>query len=284
MRILCAGQLIEDIMDYNRIHEMIHMMIAKESRENDMAEAFGQVWNEYEWQRDNFAPGDFNGIQPQSSMTVLFKPLSGILNQNKLLPLRYAPITIELELVDDKNEPILSSFARSGAVEFSAANTSTLWSINNVQVECDVCTLDNALDNSYAQHLLQGKSLPITYNTFISQMQTIAGQDNPLITVSRAITRLKSVFVTLVKDYTEASRTQFDGRKVWNDLFSPMSFHNAHGTFQHVQDAEFEFHLQVGSKLFPEYPIRSHAEAYYQRKKTLGIQASAVHNLSLIHI
>ena len=32
MRILCAGQLVEDIMDYNRIHEMIHMMIAKESR------------------------------------------------------------------------------------------------------------------------------------------------------------------------------------------------------------------------------------------------------------
>ena len=42
-------------------------------------------------------------------MTVLFKPLSGILNQNKLLPLRYAPITIELELVDDALEPIISN-------------------------------------------------------------------------------------------------------------------------------------------------------------------------------
>jgi hypothetical protein len=213
-------------------------------------------------------------------MTVLFKPLSGILNQNKLSPLRYAPITIELELVDNKDEPILSQFTKTTAKAFAADNTSTQWSINNVQVKCDVCTLDNALDNSYAQHLLQGKSLPITYNTFISQMQTIAGQDNPLITVSRAITRLKSVFVTLVKDYTN-DRIQLDGRKFWNDFFSPMSDNNSEGFFGHLQEAEFEFQLQIGSKLFPEYPIRSHTEAYYQVKKTLGVQASAVHNFDI---
>ena len=94
MRILCAGQLVEDIMDYNRIHEMIHMMIAKESRENDMAEAFGQPWNEYAWQGDVWNTDDFHGIEQNSSMTVLFKPLSGILNQNKYLPLKWAPLTI----------------------------------------------------------------------------------------------------------------------------------------------------------------------------------------------
>ena len=280
MRILCAGQLVEDIMDYNRIHEMIHMMIARESRENDMAEAFGKSFDEYEWQQGRWDTDDFHGIEPESGMTVLFKPLSGILNQNKLLPLRYAPITIELELVDDKNEPILSSFSKTTPKAFSADNTSTSWSINNVQVKCDVCTLDNALDNSYAQHLLSGKSLPITYNTFISQMQTIVGQDNPLITVSRAITRLKSVFVTLVKDHTGETIPN-DGRKVWNDFFSPMHVYNAEGYFKHVQDAEFEFQLQIGSKLFPEYPIRSHNEAYYQLKKTLGVQASAVHNFDI---
>ena len=142
MRILCAGQLVEDIMDYNRIHEMIHMMIARESRDNDFAEAFGQPWNEYAWQGEVWNTDDFHGIDQNSSMTVLFKPLSGILNQNKLLPLRYAPITIELELVDDKNEPILSQFSRTAnAKDFTAANTSTNWSINNVMVKSDVCTL-----------------------------------------------------------------------------------------------------------------------------------------------
>ena len=148
-------------------------------------------------------------------MTVLFKPLSGILNQQKFLPLKWAPLTIELELVDDKNEPILSQFSMPTASDgFTAASTSTDWSINNVMVKVDVCTLDNALDNSYYTHLNEGKSLPLHYNTFISQMQTIAGQDAPLVTVSRAITRLKSVFVTLVKDYNNADRNALDGRKI----------------------------------------------------------------------
>jgi len=232
----------------------------------------------------------YNGIPASSSQSVSFKPLSGIFGQNKMLPLRYAPITIELELVDDAREPILSGAsaidtpnnANVGLNALSEANTlSVNWSITNVQVKCDVCTLDNALDNSYAQHLLSGKSLPISYNTFVSQMQTIAGQDSPVINVSRALTRLKSVFVTLNKSMTAFNRNNIMGRKNWNDFFSPMWNSNMHGNYTHNSAGEFEFQLQIGSKLFPEYPIRSHNEAYYQLKKTLGVQASAVHNFDL---
>ena len=49
----------------------------------------------------------------------------------------------------------------------------------------------------------------------------------------------------------------------------------------HEAGGEFEFQLQIGSKLFPEYPIRSHNEAFYQLSKTLGVQASAVHNFDI---
>ena len=37
-------------------------------------------------------------------------------------------------------------------------------------------------------------------------------------------------------------------------------------------DNEFEAQLQLGAKLYPEYPIRSHSEAYYQLRKTLGVK------------
>ena len=142
-------------------------------------------------------------------------------------------------------------------------------------MKVDLCTLDNALDNSYAQHLLSGKSLPISYNTFVSQMQTVSGKDLR-VNVSRALTRLKRVFVTLEKDLTTGSRATLPLRKSWSDFFSPMSASNTNGKFKHNPKGEFEFQLQIGAKLFPEYPIRSHAEAYYQLKKTLGTQASAV--------
>ena len=34
-------------------------------------------------------------------------------------------------------------------------------------------------------------------------------------------------------------------------------------------------YVQIGSKFFPEYPIRSHREAYYQLAKTFGMQSNA---------
>ena len=111
-----------------------------------------------------------------------------------------------------------------------------------MQVKVDMCTLDNALDNSYAQHLLSGRSLPISYNTFVSQMQAIANQEKVLINVSRALARLKSVFVTLHKGYeTATGRQNLTGRKAWSDFFSPMSLDNRDGTLTHNPDGKFEF-------------------------------------------
>jgi hypothetical protein len=282
MRILVAGQLVEDIDQYNRVHEMTQTLVALESRHNDAAEAFGAHWDNSDWDYNgsgHLTSLTLGGIKPGQNQTVLFKPLSGLLNQNKMIPIRYAPITIELELVDDAKEPVIDP-GSYGADGWTDGNTSTAWQINNVQVKVDVCTLDNALDNSYAQHLLSGKTLPIAYNTFISQIQTVAGQDAPSINVSRALTRLKSVFVTLVKDYGNQRATLFY-RKYWNDFFSPMYDDNDGEFFVHNSLGEFEFQIQIGSKLFPEYPIRSHSEAYYQLKKCLGVQSSSVHNFNI---
>ena len=53
LRVLCAGQLVEDIMDYNRIHQMMHILIAKGSRENDAAEAFGVLADSHDWANSN---------------------------------------------------------------------------------------------------------------------------------------------------------------------------------------------------------------------------------------
>ena len=219
--------------------------------------------------------GSYGYAFPQTPKEQSFQPLSGILNQNKMLPIRYAPITIELELADGNLDCILDP-AGAPTDYWTPANTSTDWQIENVQVKVDVCTLDNALDNSYAQHLLSGKSLPISYNTFVSQFQAANATDKNLINVSRALTRLKSVFVTLQKDTVA---TEFS-RKPWNTFHSPMREQNK-AALAHTAAGEFEYQLQIGSKLFPEYPIRSHNEAFYQLAKTLGVQASAVHNFDI---
>ena len=173
----------------------MNLFVATESKANQWAEAFGIQWDYLD---NKFVSV---GVRGGQAVTVLFKPLSGLLNQNKMLPVRYAPITIELELADENLGNIVDPAASGDA--YTADNTSTDWQIENVQVKVDMCTLDNALDNSYAQHLLSGKSLPNSYNTFVSQLQTAPVGDKVLINVSRALTRLKSVFVTLQKDSTK---------------------------------------------------------------------------------
>ena len=271
MRILAAGQLVEDIENYNRIHEMMNVLVAGESRDNQASEAFGRNWDT--------TSGSYDvrqGITAGQALTVLFKPLSGLLNQSKMLPIRYAPITIELELADSNTEAIIPINAAQGATTWLTAAVSDEWQIENVQVKVDVCTLDNALDNSYAQHLLSGKSLPISYNTFVSQLQSTTSTDKNLINVSRALTRLKSVFVTLHKAEAATAVT----RKCWNNFHSPMVPDQA-DALHHNSEGEFEFQLQIGSKPFPEYPIRSHNKAYYQLCKSLGVQASALHNFDV---
>ena len=288
MRILCNGNIVEDIDDYARVHEMFNVLTPTNSRINDAVEGFGSTYD-FGYYRDKgtLAPDGtaksltnnvLQGIDGNNEKTVLFEPLSGLLSQPKYIPLRYCPITVELELIDTETEPIISDISPGQANSpFTAANTSRVWEIRNVMVKCDVCTLDNALDNSYAEHLLSGKSLPINYNTYISQMQSLlsgaTGQKSVRLNITRSLSRLKSVFVTLFR--SEAMSNDALNRKRWNTFYSTMK------TYIMQKEGEFEYQLQIGSKLFPEYPIRSHAEGMYQLRKTVGSLTNNHHTIDI---
>ena len=274
MRILCGGQVVEDIDNYNRVHQMFTILNAKDANINERAEAFGQQFDNHQTAFDR---NNVTGINPGEAQTVLFKPCSGLFNQPKMLPIRYMPITVELELVHDNTEPIVSA-TTVGQDNFDVSNaatgnTSLLWQIQNVQVKCDVVTLDNQLDNSYAEHLLSGKALPINYQTYVSQKQSILsgnnGSQKVRLNVTRALTRLKNVFITL--DKPAAGQNYAPKFKEWNSFYSPMEDYTGAQRNSWAAAGEIaDFQVQIGSKLFPEYPIRSHAEAYYQLRKTLG--------------
>ena len=63
----------------------------------------------------------------------------------------------------------------------------------------DLVKLDNSLDNEYAQHLPSGKSFPNNFSTFTTASQVITNL-NTTVNVSRALTRLKGVYVSLSTD------------------------------------------------------------------------------------
>jgi len=292
LRILCGGIVVEDIDMYNRVYNMVHTLLPYERRMNDyaegfgLAEGFGSTYNgRLQYKGIGFDAGNESPTVRQERI-VLFPLLCGLMNQSKFLPLRFLQgLQIELEVVNNFAEPILTG------TEYSDN-----WWISEAQIKCDVVTLDNQLENAYTDHLMQGKSLPINFASFVHQVQAIGKTDRPVIAHSRAFTRLKTVYVTFFKQPKVWER---DGDKLtelnielpgyplkecnffyhpqWvyqpslflNDANpDPAAAENGGLTFQ--RNTEVEAQIQIGSKLIPELPVRSSAEAYYQLRKCLG--------------
>ena len=249
LRVVCGGQIVEDIDDYNRVCEMFNVLQSKSVRENDEIEGTGR-WD----------GGAAETLPVGTSRRIGMKLCSGLLNQSKMLPVRYCPIELELELVNAVGDP------QKGAIG---------WSISDVQCKCDLVTLDNGLENSYSEHVLSGKALPINYSTYISQSQVVTDSTFN-INVSRAVTRLKSIFMSMEGEHGPTA-----GRgtvlKSFNNFWHPMKILS--GTYDSTK--ELDIQVQIGSKLYPEYPIRSTAEAFSQLRKTMGIHQSPFHSLDL---
>ena len=62
--------------------------------------------------------------------------------------------------------------------------------------------------------------------------------------------------------------------KEWNNFWHPMQ-----GTYDSTKDIECQ--VQIGSKLFPEYPLRSVSETFSHLKKTMGVHQSPFHSLDI---
>jgi hypothetical protein len=301
LRILAGNQLIEDIDYYARTHQMFDILRARHVRENEDSEGFEHRFDQPPYasilhSNKNSATEivypfgkmeDFGlkylSVLPGQAKTVSFKPLSGLLSCGKLLPLKYCPITIELELCSSMFDPIICNGNDACGIRIGGLNknTSQSWQIENPCVKVDICVLDNALNNEYAALLLSGKALPINYSSYVTQMQSISGP-TPSVNITRALSRLKSVFVTLDRNIDDDRRDEFNlhidlWKKWWNDFYHPMSHSSGHYT----ANAEYEAQLQVGSKLFPTYPVRSIQEAFYQLRKCMGVEASNFHSLDI---
>ena len=107
-------------------------------------------------------------------------------------------LVIELELV-------------SCVVDCVAGTTdATNCSITEPVVLADVITLDQSLENEFAQALLDGESLPIAFDSFATQLQSMPQADQATISLSRSFTRLKAVFITFYNSIRTLRLTDTD--------------------------------------------------------------------------
>ena len=161
---MCGGQVIEDITNYNRVHEMISKLQSTDEKESDNIEGFGVDYKEH----INSVEGHENGVTGQTRVS--FKPLSGILTQQKLIPLKQGNLQFEFELVSDPDDPVYKDGDFSQLLLPGCSND---WAITDVQVKASVVTLDNVIQNQITKHLLDGGSLDINYHTFINSRHAL---------------------------------------------------------------------------------------------------------------
>ena len=166
-RLICGGQVIEDIDDFSRLSLMLADLLPEDDQHDIACEGFGnfgfvkceiaQATDE----RKIYRQGDYDRSGNVSlGRRVQFKPMLGLFNQEKLIPLRYCPIQVELELVNSQADAVYLETSEGGF------QNGVHWDISDIQCKCDLLEVDPSLSNEYASHLLSGKTLPINFNTW----------------------------------------------------------------------------------------------------------------------
>ena len=306
MRIIAGSQVVEDFDSYNRVHHMFSKLMSQGARRDEANEGFGYRYDDelltlvnkggtaltYEVNSAN-CPGFYN------EMTCCFKPLCGLFSQFKYLPLKYmGNLTIELELVTNATDCIINpndydesdtgisadlrnrfTVAVAGDVG-KATNTSIDFEISNPRVVCDVCTLDNNLNNEYVKHLLEGKGLPITYTTYITQSQTVKGSTDFSVPVIRSVSKLVASFVTFYKAGDPSSGYEYADKEFCR-FYHPHQAHNPLDEGIYDKNKDLEFQIQLGSKLYPEYPCNSITQCFYHLRKALNLPMFHQHSMNI---
>ena len=239
-RMICGGVDVEDIGNFNRLSLMLAALRTEEEQNSIASEGFCNFGEKYTEtsadSRSTYRAEDYDksGLVIVSRR-VLFKPMFGLFNQDKLLPLRYCPIQIELDLVNDFMDAIIKR----------DDNKPDLWNISDIQVKCDLLTLDNSLDNECASRLLSGKSPPMSFATWSHTNQSTGNHQNFSANIHRALYRLTSNFVT----FNSIENVQY---KEANNFFRPIAVKLNDG---YDITGEHRFQLQIGNQIMPGYPM-----------------------------
>jgi len=215
---------------------------------------------------DNSKLGVSSDLLAGESITVALAPtILGLFNQQSFLPLRYAGgVQLEFELVSNPTD------AAQGNIAGQTATQRDLFTTSNAQIKCDVISIDSAVDNPFTEILMSGRHLPIHFTSVVTGSQIIRDIKTD-IHVSRSLTRLKAIFVMLLKSTPGATGTNgYNGSTEAEELLHPMDA----GTSYDVTK-ELEMQIQIGSKCFPTHPIRSLSESFSHLHKTMGLHFSS---------
>eukprot|EP00438_Fugacium_kawagutii_P017939 Skav236599 [mRNA] locus=scaffold3534:80688:83717:- [translate_table: standard] len=334
-----AGQQVQDIIEYNRHCELYECLKPKNVRDMDDIESGANPrWdsdfhdyavgldvflqpkttgdtdgagvvtvttdgdhNEFGRINKNYTRHSLTGIPGnQGKARFSHKPCCGLLNSNYYIPLRYAPLELQFQIVSDGNEPIVVPTDGAGGKDdskgyyFTTGDVSTSWELNNVFIRAEVITLDNTVNNNIVSHLLQGQSLKLVfpmYHTITQSFNVKGGEIN--MNIVKSSSKLTGAFITLYRStrtgdgLTDAG--EFQGRylpdnyvfKRWNYFYNPMINKRINNSGLANTDAlkgegfqawskNLSWQIQLSnSQKYPEFESQSLAETFYFLRRAI---------------
>jgi hypothetical protein len=272
VRIYVGGCLAEDILLSNRVASMLDTLKPPDRRwteSNEILPPSRDIPDNIREVSFGAGPGAQTILQGQRR-TVITPIFSGLLATHYMMPGRFA-LTIELELVNNANQCC--------AVNDNNGNPlSQNFELSNVRLLADVVSVDGAVQEELSRVLLSGGALPLHFSSYSTTMHNLALAPAPnqswSVTISRAFSRIKSVFITFDSDGSRANLgTESDTYLNWHgkpdfDLFG------GDNPYQPDSAEGFRFQLASGSLLWPDLPISSMQEFHYQLAKVIGMHSN----------
>ena len=231
----------------------------------------------------------FSGVKPNGKMRLSHKPCCGLLGSSYLLPLRYAPLQLELTIVQNGNDPIVVPQKDEGTTAtendrngwyFQSGNTSTQWEINSVVIRAEMVQLDNTIANNFVSHLLQGGSLKMVFPMYHTITQSFsAGGGEITMQIVKSASKLTGAFVTLyrpprqgldpITNYYHPDNYAF---KRWNYFYNPMINSRVNtsadgaveGQGMQVWEKNLSWQIQLSNaQKYPEFESQTLSETFF---------------------
>jgi hypothetical protein len=183
-----GGVELDNIPQYGRFHQQYgwnHLSMLEQFGEAGIS-GFGGSWSTGNVQTNR---PDTGGINANQAYTVLHKMHLSMFSSGKLLPTRYMPLELELQLGATVSDYLVA--ARDGT------NFSTNFTLQNIQLVYDVYEADAAVSESFYRSLLSNQVLSIPTMTVYQVVQSIPpGSTTFSFAAVRAFSRLSHVWLT----------------------------------------------------------------------------------------
>ncbi len=265
LQVRLGSTLVEDIQEFGKLTEIMQKMSMSPQKKMDEGQlGFGTAAASANGSYFLADQHDAQTIAASGSKRVYMKfDLSGLFSQSKWVPL-YAlggqGLQIQLSLAPANQAMIISH----GGTTYSQGYT-----LSDIRLLSDMCSLSGELQESYNAALLNGTSLKMPIKSWECLVNYLPADSSGSfdVAISKSYTRLATLFAV----FNQNPPADNSGKaKIVNTNYFPTA-----------QSEDVSYHLAMGSRRVPDNDVRGTSEAWYRLQGALGLYNSLAHSTSV---